>query len=310
MKSQIAKPLNSKGYKMFFLVFSILQIAFARDSVAVLISDSIPEYQEPAQAFVDAYPGAVQVFQIEGNKSKALNITNDLQEDPPMMIFAIGAKAAFIAKQELPYIPMLYAMVHDPYKYGINGENVVGISSQTSAEVTLAQFRLFVPKAKTIAIFISESASIELVSNATEVARNMGYDIKLIRINSSMELRKTLTYLSKEADAIWLLPDSQIITPENFHYITSIANRSKMPILANSDLLANAGALMSVTPDRNGVGQQAADLINTMLSEQKFYSNATFLPELPRVTFNERVQRNIGLEVDPFALGFVDDLIQ
>ena len=78
---------------MLFLLLSILQFAQAREAVAVLISDSIPEYQEPAQAFIDAYPGPVQTFHLEGNKSKAVKITNELQDDPPPMVFAIGAKA-------------------------------------------------------------------------------------------------------------------------------------------------------------------------------------------------------------------------
>ena len=295
---------------MSMLIFAFLSIAFARDTVAILISDSIPEYQDPAKAFIEAFPGTTQTFYIEGDKAKALKITRDLQDDPPEMIFAIGAKAAYIAKQELPFVPMVYAMIHDPVKYGIYGDNITGILSQPPAEVTLAQFRLFVPKANTIAIFVSEAANIEIVSNATEVAKNMNIETKLIRINSSMELRKSLSVISKQADAIWLLPDPVVITPENFHYIHSIATRSKIPILTNSELLAQAGALLSITPDRTGVGQQAADLITTMRSGDVDYGGATFLPEIPRISFNETAQKDIGLELDPFAKGFIDEILQ
>ena len=125
-----------------------------------------------------------------------------------------------------------------------------------------------------------------------------------------MELRKALSVLSKQADAIWLLPDPVVVTPENFHYIHSIATRSKSPILANSELLAQAGALLAVTPDRNGVGQQAADLITTMQNDDVDYGGSTFLPEVPRITFNETTQKNIGLDIDPFATGFIDEMVQ
>lgn len=292
------------------LIFALLSVAFARDTVAILISDSLPEYQEPAKAFIESFSGTTQTFYLEGDKAKALKITRDLQDDPPEIIFAIGAKAAYIAKQELPYIPMVYAMIHDPNKYGIYGDNITGILSQPPAEVTLAQFRLFVPKAKTIAIFVSESANVGTVTNATEVAKSMNIETKLIRVNSSMELRKALSVISKQADAIWLLPDPIVVTPENFHYIHSIATRSKIPILANSELLAQAGALLAITPDRTGVGQQAADLINTIQTEDVDYGGATFLPEIPRITFNETTQKSIGLEIDPFAKGFIDEMVQ
>ena len=295
---------------MFYIFYCLFSIAFARDTIAILISDNLPEYQEPAQAFIEAYGGTTQTFHLEGDKGKALKITRDLREDPPLMVFAIGAKAAYITKQELPFIPMVYAMIHEPSKYGIYGDNVTGISNNPAPELTLAQFRLFVPKAKTIAFFISESASIEVVSNATETAKSMGFKTKLIRVNSSMELRKSLSYISKEADAIWLLPDPLIITPENFHYISSIATRSKIPVLTNSELLTQAGALMSITPDRSGVGQQAADIINAMLQDEAEYGGSTFLPETPHITFNEGTQKNIGLEIDAFAKGFIDEIVQ
>ena len=55
---------------MLSLFFSLCVSAFARDAAVVLISDSIPEYQETAQSFVDSYQGQVQVFHLEGNKVK------------------------------------------------------------------------------------------------------------------------------------------------------------------------------------------------------------------------------------------------
>ena len=109
---------------MISLFFSFCLAAFARDSAVVLISDSIPEYQETAQAFADSYQGQVQIFHLEGNKAKAMKITQDLASDPPPAISAIGAKAAYISIQQLPHIPCVYAMVHDPVKYGVVGDKV------------------------------------------------------------------------------------------------------------------------------------------------------------------------------------------
>ena len=37
-------------------------------------------------------------------------------------------------------------MVHDPVKYGVYGDKVTGISGQPSAEVTLAQIHVFLPR--------------------------------------------------------------------------------------------------------------------------------------------------------------------
>ena len=52
----------------YFLI--LVTSAFARDAAVVLISDSLPEYQETAKAFADTYPGTTQVYHIRGNKAK------------------------------------------------------------------------------------------------------------------------------------------------------------------------------------------------------------------------------------------------
>lgn len=291
---------------MLSLFFALCSAAFARDAAVVLISDSLPEYTETAQAFADSYQGQVQVFHLEGNKAKAMKIAQDLSSDPPPAIFAIGAKAAYISIQQLPYVPCVYAMVHDPIKYGIYGDKVTGITSQPSAEVTLAQVRVFLPKVQKIGIFITDGSAVEGPSDASQVAKSMGYEISFIRLNSNSELRKEMSLIHKKVDAIWLMPDPTFVTPENFHTLTMMAYRNRLPILTNSDLLAQAGALFSVTPDRFGVGQQAATLVYEIYVDRKDYGGKTFVPEIPRVTFNEETQRTLGLELEPFATGFID----
>ncbi len=295
---------------MFSLLFSLCLPALARDAAVVLISDSIPEYQETAQAFVDSYKGQVQVFHLEGNKAKAMKIAQDLASDPPPAIFAIGAKSAYISVQQLPYIPCVYAMVHDPIKYGVYGDKVTGISAQPSAEVTLAQIRVFLPKVKKIGVFITDASAVEGPSDASHVAEAMGYEVEFIRLNSNAELRKQMSLMHKKVDAIWLMPDPSFITPENFHTLIMMANRNRLPVLTNSDLLAQAGGLFSVTPDRFGVGQQAAGLIYDIYADRKDYGGMTFVPEVPRVTFNENTQRTLGLELEPFATGFIDTWVE
>ncbi len=295
---------------MLSLFYSLCLSAFAREAAVVLISDSLPEYQETAQAFVDSYKGSAQVFHIEGNKAKAMKIAQDLASDPPPAIFAIGAKAAYTSIQQLSYIPCVYAMVHDPIKYGIYGDKVTGISGQPSAEVTLAQVRVFLPKVKKLGVFITDASAVEGPSDASQIAESMGFEIEFIRLNSNSELRKEMSLLHKKVDAIWLMPDPSFITPENFHSLIMMANRNRLPVLTNSDLLTQAGALFSVTPDRYGVGQQAATLVYEIYADRTDYGGMTFVPEIPRVTFNEQTQRTLGLELEPFATGFIDDWVQ
>ena len=291
---------------MLSLLTLLTSIAEAREAAVILVSDQLPEYEQTAKAFADSYPGLTQIIQIEGSKAKSIRIANDLRNDPPPIIFAIGTKAAYTSIQKLDYIPCIYAMVHDPIKYGIYGDKVTGIMNHPSVDVTLAQVRLFIPKAKKIGIFISDASNVEVPTDASEVAQEMSYSIEFIRVNTNEDIRKEMRNIHDRVDALWLMPDSTLITPDNFHTITMMANRHRLPVITNSERLAQAGALFSVIPDLNGIGQQAAELAVEIVKSETDFGGITFTPEIPNVIFNPQTQRTIGLELDPFAEGFID----
>ena len=123
-------------------------------------------------------------------------------------------------------------------------------------------------------------------------------------------MRKSLLTIDDSVDAIWLLPDPQVITPDNFYYITNLAQRMRLPVLASSERLVQAGALLSVSPDRKSVGQQAAKLALEMLNDSSAFGGQTFLPDLPRVTLNTTVQRKINWEIAPMAMSFVTQTVE
>lgn len=288
----------------------ILSIAYAQTDAVILVSETLPEYQLAAEAFASSYPGSTKIIQIEGNKAKSIRIANELRANPPNVIFAIGTKAAYTSVQKLDYIPCIYAMVHNPIKYGIYGDRITGIVDHPSVDITLAQIRLFLPNTQTIGVFISDASSVDIPTDASNMARSMNYKVEFIRVNNNADIRKEMRNIHERVDALWLIPDSTIITPDNFHTITMMANRHRIPVITNSERLAQAGALFSVTPDINGIGQQAATLATQIVNDETDFGGITFTPEIPNVIFNTQTQRTIGLELDPFAEGFVDTWVR
>ena len=296
----------------------LITSAAAQLDAVILVSDTLPEYQETAEAFVTNYPGTSQIMNIEGSKAKSVRIVNDLRANPPLVIFAIGTKAAYTSVQELDYIPCIYAMVNNPIKYGIYGDRVGGIKDHPSVDITLAQIRLFLPRTQKIGIFISDASNVETPATASEIAESMNYEVEFIRVNTNADIRREMRNIHDRVDVLWLVPDSTIITPDNFHTITMMANRHRVPVISNSERLAQAGALFSVIPDIYGIGQQAASIAAQIVNDEtddivgigNRFGGIIFTPETPNVIFNEQTQRTIGLELDPFAEGFVDKWVR
>ncbi len=286
--------------------------AHARDAIAVLRSDELPAYDAPIEAFVNGLGAPVEVFALKGDKATARRVAQDLAADPPPAVLALGAKAAWMAAQELPTnIPVVWAMVREPERYGLDGINMTGVRMEMAPSMVLAQFQLFAPEARKVGILLSASNSDPMVGEAIQAAKDAGYTVTARRVTTSRDVRRQVATMMREVDAIWLLPDPLVVTPSNFHYVRSQALRTRTPVLAYSENLVDAGALMCVAADRAAIGRLAAAQVRRILDEG--VSPGTLEPVLPgrtRVVLNRDTQDAIGMRIDPAMMDFVDHTIR
>lgn len=297
---------------MAALLALALPVALARDAVVVLRSDDLPAYDAPIEAFSQAVGHPVEVIGLRGDRAVAHRVVTELSADPPPAVLALGSKAAWIAARQLPAtVPVVWAMVRDPERYDLDGLNLTGVRMQIPPAMALAQFQLFAPEAKKLGILLSVSNSDPSVAEAIQAAREAGYTVIARRVTSSRDVRRQLATLAREMDAIWLLPDPLVITPDHFHLVRALANRARVPILAYSETLVEAGAFMCVAPDRAAIGRLAADQVRAVLEPGA--TPATLEPLVPtqaRVVLNRDTQQTVGLDVDPALLDFVDEIVR
>ncbi len=286
--------------------------AHASDAIAVLRSDTLPAYDAPIASFAQALGRPIVVHDIRGEKERGLRIAQDLAADPPPAVLALGAKAAWIAAQNLPpTIPIVYAQVRDPERYGLDGIHLTGVRMEMPPSVVLAQFQLLAPDVQSIGILLSASNSDPAVSDAIGAAKAMGYTVRAQRITSERDARRAAANMARSVDAIWLLPDPLVLTPNTFNFVRGQAVRARIPLLAYSESLVDAGALLCVAPDPSAIGIQAAELIRSVTEEG--VSPGTLQPSAPRqarVVLNADVQDAIGLRIDPMLMDFIDQTVR
>jgi putative ABC transport system substrate-binding protein len=290
---------------VFFLLS--LQMALAGEAMVVLQSDDLPIYDAPTQRFV-AEMGEVEIINLQGDRERALRVTARLAEDPPPVIFALGAKSAWIALRELPDIPLIYAMVYEPERYDITG-NITGVRMEVPPEMPLAQLQLMLPEVKRLGILLSEDAGGDWLDEALREADRAGYKVKIARVPSRRNVRRGLAQLRGSVDAIWLLPDREVLTPTGFQVILTDTLRSRIPLLAWSENLVTAGALMCVAPDYSEVGRQAAVLANRIIAGTTPSDIVPLSPESFRVVLNRDTQQALQLKLDPMLMDFVDEVV-
>lgn len=291
-------------------LFLGLASVFAAPDVVVLRSDSLQIYELPVQALRDGIDGHVVVVDLEGDKALAQRAAARIRADPPRVLVALGAKAAWIAQTELPELPLVYAMVVSPERYGIRGQGVTGVSHHVEPDMQMAQLTLVAPDVKKLGMILSTNNDSLDSAAAIAAAERAGLELRVLRVTTERHVRKAWQHLRADVDVLWIVPDPLVVTPENFRYLRDQANYAGMPTIASSEDLVRAGALMCVAPDRAVVGDQVVDVTNQLLQGTPIDDLPLQDPGSVRVVLNVETQEAIGLEIDEFTLDFVDEVVR
>ncbi len=287
-----------------------LATALAAPDVVVLQSDSLQTYEVPVQALRDGIDGHVVVVDLQGDKGVAQGAAERIRQDPPQVLVALGAKAAWIAQTELPELPLVYAMVVSPERYGIRGQGVTGVSHHVEPDMQLAQLSLVAPDVQKLGMILSKKNDSLDSAAAIAAAERAGLELRVLRVTTERHVRKAWQHLRADVDALWIVPDPLVVTPENFRYLRDQATYAGMPTIASSEDLVRAGALMCVAPDREVVGDQVVALTNQLLGGTAIDTLPIQDPGSVRVLLNVETQDAIGLEIDEFTLDFVDEVVR
>ncbi len=288
----------------------LLSIALA-GSVVVVKSDSLSAYDAPAQAILSGLEGRamVEVHDLRGDRERADEVMEQLRLDDPDVVVALGAKAAWSARRALPDTPVVYAMVNDPERYGIEGGMVTGVSEEVPPDALMAQVHLFAPDVLRIGMVLHVDNDGAQVAEAIAAAERSGFELKVLRVSRERDVKGAFLRLGEEVDAIWLVPDPVVVTPENFRFLREESRRVGLPVIASSEVLVRAGALMCVAPDYAAVGEQAALLVTQILDGTAPGELPEARPTEVRVVLNRETLDAIELDIDPLLLDFVDEVV-
>ena len=207
-------------------------------------------------------------------------------------------------------MPIVYGLVPEPSRYGLVGEGLTGVSHDVPMDEILSYLRLFAPEAERIGMLIWQGNQSPKVAEALKAAKEAGYAVRALRVSSARDVAPAFMRIRREIDVFWLVPDHIVVTPGNFRFLRDETQRLNMPLIAYTEDLVRAGALMAVGPDREAVGRQMAELAGQILNGADPSALEIQDPEAIRVVLNRGTQEAIGLEIDDAMLGFVDEVLQ
>jgi len=275
------------------ILFVLFTAGFVSAAEIVSIqSISIQPYNDALDGFRSAC--GCKVRQLVLNEMYDENIKNYINKPKPDLILAVGMKALESIKH-IRDIPVVYLMVLDPQSVISGNDNASGIDMYISPETQLSAIKKTVPHIKTVGLIYDPSYSERFAKDAAKASRSTGINIIAKKISRTKDFPRMLSDMKDEIDALWMVPDPTVITPEVIEYSFLFSIENNIPLIAFSKKYLEAGALVSLDIDPNDIGRQAWELADRMLSgtDMKQIKN-TYARKLD-VSINLKTARNFGV---------------
>jgi putative ABC transport system substrate-binding protein len=234
------------------------------------------------------------------------------------LIFTVTARAAQAAQRATSHIPIVFAGMVDPLKFGLvqsfarPGGNVTGVADLPLelGPKRLEVFRQLIPSLKRV-LFpydVTDASTLVEVQVYRDAARRLGIVLVEKAITTKEEAQATLAKLRPgEVDGIlaprccsWNIPG----------FILEIAPHKSLPTMFQQAFWVERDALASYGPDHYSSGIQAARLVDKIL---KGGSPADLPVEVnPKIKFviNLKTAKVLGLTIAPEVLYQADRLVR
>lgn len=263
--------------------------AAAGTGVVILTDGRVAQYREALEAAQEALREAAVIDL--GAADAAARVQK------AAVILAIGQRAVQLAMASAPSVPVVTCMVLGGAVTG--SRTLTGLRLEVSPDVQLGAFRRVHAGLKRLGVIYQPKVSGDYVAEAERAAGGLGISLVTRPVADARAVRSALPELAASIDALWLLPDPQLITPEMMNFLLVFTLERKLPLLGFFDSLTRAGALASVAPDYRAIGQRAAKLASE-LAARPAESRVPVPPMIGSpgtLSINLKTARQLGIEV-------------
>jgi putative ABC transport system substrate-binding protein len=281
------------------------------EEVAILKSAEIRAYTEAIDAFKKALPSSFQVtleYDLQGDMAKGRSLARRIRASNAKIVFAVGLKAALAAKLEILDSPVIVCLVLNLKKYGLPTNNMVGLSLQVPFERHLKPLQTLIPQVSKIGVLFDPQKTKGLHDQLRQDAKALGITIISEEVHKEQEVSKALKALEHKIDALWLLPDSTVLTENTLDFLISTTLEANIPVVAFSAGLVQSGALVGAYINYADIGRQAARLSQRLLRETPPTLLGTIVPpDHVHQSINLKSGTYLGFQIDSTVLKQFDE---
>ena len=277
--------------------------------IAILRSSDIPAYHEAVAGLKATGPiGAIYTeYDVQGDLELGKKLARKLRASNSSLVVAVGLKAALAAKVEILDIPIVYMMIQDPLKHQLTAANMTGTLLSVPVDRQLKFMRAFLPTIHRLGVLYDQAKSSSSVKDAMQQATLSGFQLKVLPVESEKDVPQQLRTLLTDVEALWLLPDSTVLTNESLRFILDSALSHQIPVIGFSPEFTRLGALLSISVNYGQVGRETGLLATRILDRELLLPLNPVPIERLKVTVNLKTAKFLGMTFPKELMSFIDE---
>ncbi len=277
--------------------------------IAILQSSDISAYREAIAGLKATGPiGATYTeYDAQGDLELGKKLARKLRASNASVVVAVGLKAALAAKVEIVDVPIVYMMVLDPLKHQLTAANMTGTLLEIPFDRQVKIMRIFLPTLHQAGMLYDPSKNASRVKNAVEQAGIFDVQVKGLPVESEKDVPQQLRTLLSDVEALWLIPDSAVLTNESIPFILESALAHHIPVIGFSPEFTRLGALLSMSINYGDVGRDTGLLVKRILNGEGLLPLNPVPIERLKITVNLKTAKFLGLTFSREVMGLIDE---
>jgi putative ABC transport system substrate-binding protein len=278
-------------------------------NIAILQSSDIPAYQEAIAGMKATGPiGAIYTeYDLQGDLELGKKLARKLRASNASLVVAVGLKAALAAKVEIVDVPIVYMMILDPLKHQLTAANMTGTLLEVPVDRQLKIMRTFLPTLHRLGTLYDPAKTFSRVKEAVRQATVSDFQLKELPVESEKEVPQQLRALLSDVEALWLMPDSTVLTNESVQFILESALARQIPVIGFSPEFTRLGALLSLSVNYGEVGRETGLLVKRILDgERPLPLNPVPIDRL-KISVNLKTARFLGITFPKELTSLIDE---
>ncbi|MGE5709166.1 MAG: ABC transporter substrate-binding protein [Nitrospira sp.] len=294
------------------LLFGLCALSEAESmamEIAILKSSSIGAYEQAIDGFKATAPsGAIYTeYDLQGDLEQGKKLAKRIRASEASLVVAVGLKAALAAKLEIVDVPIVYMMILDPSKHNLNASNMAGTLMEIPTERQIKILRAFLPNLHRLGVLSNSASGGAKLKEAIAQASAHSFQLQEFPVENEKEVPQQLRALLSATDALWLIPDSTVLTNDSIGFILESSLARRIPVIGFSPEFTRLGALLSLSVSYGEVGRETGLLAKRILDGDRRPPMKPIPIERLKITVNLKTARFLGIEFPKEVYHLIDE---